>query len=179
MRLYLCFWLAGIYTYNAAIKQQPDPKVPPAMTRPPHLCLSIMGSDKEVAPSFRRLRNLSGVAYRCVHAESRGPSVQHASMGRHESSPPRAAQSDRSAATDAYDWVATRATATASHSKSQLAACSMCGRFHIGLVVMRCTRAPVRSSGSPRTSDVHAADKERRKSIATRATPRARSTQAR
>lgn len=52
MRLYLCFWLAGIYTYNAAIKQQPDSKVPPAMTRPPHLCLSIMGSDKEVAPSF-------------------------------------------------------------------------------------------------------------------------------
>ena len=29
MRLYLCFWLAGIYTYNTAIQQQPDPKVPP------------------------------------------------------------------------------------------------------------------------------------------------------
>lgn len=84
MRLYLCFWLAGIYTYNAAIQQQPDPKVPPAMTRPPHLCLSIMGSDKEVAPSFRRLRSLSGMAYRCVHAESRGPSLQHAIDG-----PPR------------------------------------------------------------------------------------------
>jgi hypothetical protein len=44
---------------------------------------------------------------------------------------------------------------------------------------MRCTRAPVRSGGSPSTSDVQAVDKDRRKSITTRATPRARSTQAR
>lgn len=99
MRLYLCFWLAGIYTYNT-IQQQPDPKVPLAMTHPPHLCLSIMGSDKEVAPSFRR--RLSWHTGACTQRVA-GQAFNMHSMGRHESSPPRAAQADRSAATDDCD----------------------------------------------------------------------------
>lgn len=114
------------------------------------------------------------MAYRCVHAESRGPSVQHASLRRHESSPPRAGRPlsghGRARRLGCDDKSNGNGVA---HPKSQFVAVACVPGFTLAWVVMRCTRAPVRSGGSPSTSDVHAVDKERRKSITTRATPRA------
>lgn len=172
MRLYLCFWLAGIYTYNGhPSNSNPIPRCPPAMSRAPHLCLSIMGSDKEVAPSFRRrlswhtgacTQRVAGQAFnmhRCAVTSHR-----RRVLGRPLSGHGRARRlgcDDKSNGNGV------------AHPKSQFAAVACVPGFTLAWVVMRCTRAPVRSGGSPSTSDVHAVDKERRKSITTRATPRA------
>ena len=74
----------------------------------------------------------------------------------------RAAQSALSGRTT------TRATATASHNKTQFAAVACVPGFTLGL-----------GGGPPSTSDVHVVDNESTESITTRATTRARSTQAR
>jgi hypothetical protein len=161
---------AYTYTYNA-IQQQPDPKVPPAMTGPAHpICAYPSWAPTRrshlppaASPSVAwhgipvRARRIAGQAFndglpRVRSRVLRSPTAQRR----------RRLTYDKSNGNGVAQPKSVRSS-------------SMCGRFHIGLVVMRCTRAAVGISGSPSTSDVHAVDKERHKSITTRATRRARS----
>ena len=68
------------------------------MSRAPHLCLSIMGSDKEVAPSFRR--RLSWHTGACTQrVAGQAFNMHRCAVTSHR----RRAQADRSAATGGHD----------------------------------------------------------------------------
>lgn len=129
---------ARIYTS----KQQPDLKVLPAMARTPSV---LMGADKEVAPSptaIARARALLSPSRRRrqawhTGARGRGPSVQRWAATSHHRA-----------------WCAVPTASNEQRRRTKKVSC-VCGLFHSGLVVMRCTRAlsgwprRVRSGGSP------------------------------
>ncbi|KAM0710104.1 hypothetical protein Q7P35_002466 [Cladosporium inversicolor] len=136
-----------------------------------------MGSDKEVATSFRRRLSLwHDMAYRAHRVAGQAFNRQRwAATTKHESSR-RVLRSPTAQRCSGGGRLPRRQPKSNGNGVAQPKSVRSSTVSHwLGGDEMH-ARA---SGGSPSTSDVHKVDKERRKSITTRATPRARSTQAR